>query len=368
MVVEASELRRVVERLTGSDDPGPWRCDELYDTVASASLGIWRIHSDRWSVVLKLIGQGGAAGHPQWLAGAEPGHWYYWRREALAYQSGLLSSFTGGLGAPVCHLIAERPDGSVALWLEDLGATSTGPTWSLSRYALSARHLGRAQGEFAVDRPLPRHPWLSGDWLRSYLEQRDGDIALLEEPAAWTTSLARRHVPEDLAPVLLQMRGDQELFLGALDRMPRTVCHLDLHPANLFGTDDRTLLIDWAFMGIGALGEDVGNLVPDAVLDFHVGPERIDDLYQVIFTGYVAGLRDVGWNGSEETIDLAMSATIAAKYAWIAPAMLRAAVDRRPSMNRRPIEETFLSWAPVVPFLISRAERARRLIGPSPGS
>ena len=60
--------------------------------------------------------------------------------------------------------------------------------------------------------------------------------------------------------------------------------------------------------------------------------------------------------------DLAMRATIAAKYTWIAPAMLRAALDGRDSLNRRPISETFGWLAPVIQFLIRCAEESRRLI------
>ena len=49
--------------------------------------------------------------------------------------------------------------------------------------------------------------------------------------------------------------------------MPPTVCHLDVHPHNLFDGDgvDDTVLVDWAFVGIGALGEDPANLIVDAV-------------------------------------------------------------------------------------------------------
>jgi thiamine kinase-like enzyme len=58
---------------------------------------------------------------------------------------------------------------------------------------------------------------------------------------------------------------ERETFLSWIERAPRTVCHLDLWPRNVFDDDGATVLIDWAFVGIGAVGEDVGNLVPDAV-------------------------------------------------------------------------------------------------------
>ncbi|MBO0713769.1 MAG: hypothetical protein J2P59_03350, partial [Acidimicrobiales bacterium] len=323
--------------------------------------GLIRVSGDHWSAVLKLVGLG-TGGHLLWQAGEAPEHWYYWCREVLAYRSGLLASFVGGLRAPTCYLVAERSDGSVALWLEDLRAVTPATCWPLARYRRAARHLGRAQGEFVVGRPLPEAAWLSRGCLWAYVAQRDADMALLEDDAAWETALSRRFLSRAWAGPLLAMRKDQESFLRALERTPLTLCHLDLHPANLFGQGGETVLIDWSFVGLGALGEDAGDLVPDALLDFHVRPEDADDLYRLVRQGYLEGLRDVGWAGSEATVDLAMRATIAAKYAWIAPAMLRAALDDRPSLNGRPIEEGFRCWARVIPFLLTCADEGRGLL------
>jgi thiamine kinase-like enzyme len=153
------------------------------------------------------------------------------------------------------------------------------------------------------------------------------------------------------------MRADRGRFLGVLDGMPATLCHFDFHPANLFdGGHDTTAAIDWSFVGIGALGEDAGNLVPDAVLDFHVDPEGLDALYEAVADGYEAGLRAAGWSGSDATVRLAMSATMAAKYAWIGPAILRAVREGRPLLNRRPVAEALAAWAPTVHFLLARAK------------
>lgn len=110
--VDVSELNRVAALLVGSPDVGTWACEELHEAVASATLGIWRVEAEGWSAVVKLVGLG-TAGHPSWRAGEQRGHWYYWRREVLAYRSGLVSSFSGGLRAPECYLISERDDGNV---------------------------------------------------------------------------------------------------------------------------------------------------------------------------------------------------------------------------------------------------------------
>jgi hypothetical protein len=341
-------------------DASQFRVESLSQPVASASRGIWRVrHGDR-SVVLKLVAHEDG-GHPQWLAGEDVAHWYYWRREVLAYDTGLLASLPRGLRAPRCHAVIPRDDGSITLWLEDLGDASAS-AWGIDRYALAARQLGRTQGRYLVDVPLPAHDWLSRGWLRSYLALRDGDAELLDDATVWRTPQVAAWFPHPPTEEAKAMRRDQGRLLDVLDRMPRTLCHLDLHPANLFADPaGATVAIDWSFVGLGAIGEDVGNLVPDAVLDFHVAPERIDELYDAVADGYEAGLRDAGWVGSRDEVRLAMCATIATKYAWILPALLRAASERRERLNRRPIDEALRWWVPTIRFLHRRADEARAL-------
>jgi hypothetical protein len=55
VAVDRSELCQVVEQLTGSRAVCTWVCDEPHDPVASAIVGIRRVHADQWSVVVKLV-------------------------------------------------------------------------------------------------------------------------------------------------------------------------------------------------------------------------------------------------------------------------------------------------------------------------
>jgi hypothetical protein len=77
--------------------------------------------------------------------------------------------------------------------------------------------------------------------------------------------------------------------------------------------------IDWAFVGIGAVGEDAGNLVPDSVFDGFLPPERIDELHDLVWTEYLAGLRDSGWPGEERDARLGFCVGAALKYVWVRP-------------------------------------------------
>jgi hypothetical protein len=338
-----------------------------HTVIASATVGIWRVRCGERSAVVKVLAHR-PGGHENWRSGEAEDHWYYWRREAAAYESGLLGSLGSGvsgapggrLRAPDCYLVAERHDGSVALWIEDLRG-APGPAWPIPRYGLAARQLGRVQGTFAAGRSLPDDPWLSRGWLRAYLAQRDRDLALVGDPSAWRHPLVAAWFPDPPVDELAALRRGQQRFLRVLDGLPPTLSHLDLHPANMFDVEGDTAVVDWAFVGVGAVGEDAGNLVPDAVLDFHVPPDRLDELHAAVADGYAAGLRDAGCDAPRSLVRLAMAATVAAKYAWIAPAILRATTEGRPHLNRRPVAEALAAWAPTVRFILTCAEEARSL-------
>jgi hypothetical protein len=118
---------------------------------------------------------------------------------------------------------------------------------------------------------------------------------------------------------------------------------------------DEIVLIDWAFVGVGVLGEDIGTLIFDAVFDFFVSPEDFPALADLLTDGYRAGLQAAGWTGEFELVLGAIRSSAAVKFFWILPSMLNAAAHGRSTLNRRPIAQTFASWAPVLPRLVEYA-------------
>lgn len=100
------------------------------------------------------------------------------------------------------------------------------------------------------------------------------------------------------------------------------MCHLDVWPNNLFGRVDGGVdLVDWSFTGDGALGEDPGNLVPDAVFDGFLPSATLPELDRLVWDGYRSGLDASAWNGDRRLARLGMCAS-AVKYHWLAPLML----------------------------------------------
>jgi hypothetical protein len=88
-------------------------------------------------------------------------------------------------------------------------------------------------------------------------------------------------------------------------------------------SDARTILLDWSFTGSGAIGEDISNLIVDSVADGLMDPSLLPEIAAELPEAYLRGLRAGGWRGSDAAVRTAIAATGAAKYSWLAPAMLR---------------------------------------------
>jgi Phosphotransferase enzyme family len=296
---------------------GPVEAEPRGRGVPAATAGAWLVRSSDDAAVLKLVHLGGE-GSPRWPAAPEPEHPYNWRREPCVYESRLVERLPA-VRAPRLRGLFERPDGSVALWLEALRE----PVRSIEGYGRAARSLGRMQGALAA--APPDEPWLSRRWLRAYLDLR------------------------------LELTGprskEREAALRALEGGPQTFCHLDYYPENLFEDGDESILVDWAYCGIGALGEDPGNFVPDALLDGFVAAEEADDLEREVWEGYRAGLADAGWAGDERAVRFAFAATPWLKFEWVRPALASRTLDAA----------TEARWRGALPLIDRLGEEAREL-------
>lgn len=384
---ERDELVTVVRRLTGTGTGTGTGADADADAAgiggeptvtpfggpgnAGATGGVWRIAAAAgtvrpWSVVLKLVVHADSGNH-HWRSSDEPADPMYWKREALLYRSGLLGDLRGGLRGPDCLLVAERRDGSVALWLEDVGDVGAARAWPLSRYVVAARHLGAAQASF-VGRAdtLPR--WLSRDWLAAYVARRAGDITAPLPAEAWRAPLVRIAMPQPLDGWLADVWSRRAQLLSLLAEMPRTLCHLDLWPPNLFADrDGATVVIDWAYAGVGALGEDVGNLVPDAALDWFVDGADARDLHEQVVDGYLAGLSDAGWDGDPAAVRFSIAASAVLKYLWMVPALVHRAHDpaqiaQLEEQFARPVDELYAQRGHVLDLLQALAAEASAFV------
>ena len=327
------------------------------EPAVSATLGIWRFSADGWSAVLKVL-RHSTVGSGLWQSGREVDHWYYWRREAEAYSSGLLAAFAVGARAPACLGVFNRPDSSVGIWLEDVGGATPAAGWDAERHRVAAAALGRAQGRSRTVAGQVRQPWLARDWLRRFVERRGEFLRALDGPG-WGHPMVVEHLPTDTAERAVAIWEHRHALLDMVEATPVCLTHNDVHPGNLFALGSATVLIDWGFLAVGRLGEDPGNLVFDAVLDFFVAPASFGELAEAVTEGYLGGVADTVPGVDLEAVRKAIWATGAVRYFWIPLWMVEALAEERTTLNRRPIEEAVGAWAQIVPHIFEFADQAQ---------
>ena len=252
---------------------------------------VWWVTGLGWACVVKV------------LAPVEDGlDWDVGARELAAHRSGVLAALPPGLRAPRLLAAVEREDGATAMWLEGLD----GPVaahWPFSWYRVAAAGLGRTQGAYVAGLPLPDGDWLNQGSIAQYVEEHPCGEQQDDGPSA-------------------RLRCDERV-VQALEELPRTLCHFDLHPRNLIVGDGNVVALDWSSVGIGTLGEDPSTLVASAVLDGHVLPGRLRDLFLEVVQGYADGLRAAGLEVDDDALARVLGALLVVRLGWVVERRLR---------------------------------------------
>ncbi|WTP61184.1 aminoglycoside phosphotransferase [Streptomyces phaeochromogenes] len=326
--------------------------------------GVWRVAVGGRSAVLKLLTRAKDTTET-WAASEDPRHWNFWRREAHVYEEGVARVWQPwGITAPDLLASVERPDGDVALWLEDVRDGEPATAWPVARHARHAERLGAAHGRALADGVVLDRPWLSRRFLRDYTSGQTVGRELLDDDTAWQQPLVRDHFPDGLRERMVRLHNEREWFLRTMESLPRVFSHLDQWPANLVSRQGESVLLDWAFAGDGALGEDIGNYIPDTVFDLFLPAARLPELATAVYEGYVRGLRAGGWQGDERLVRLGVCAS-AVKYDWLTALMLSRASDERQldygGGRTVEAERRYRERGVVLAFLADWADEARRL-------
>lgn len=319
-----------------------------HNTGNEAAGGIWRVRypDSGDSRILKVLKppRGEPPAGSAWLTSQTPTHFNYWRREVWAYETGFADTVyrDAGIRAPKLEALKAREDGDVELWLEDVAGPS-GFAFPIARLGRFGYELGVAQARWAGRvPPVDELPWLSRGWLRQYLTIGPGNNVRIR-PEDWDDPVARVWPAE----VRARLRELWDRRMTALDRaesLPRTLCHLDCWPANL--VEDRagtSVLLDWAFVGEGAIGEDPANLIIDSVTDGLMDAALLPEIAEAVASGYIGGLAAGGYRAAPDDVRRAIATCAVAKYSWLGAHAVATAIRgslRAPSYNQDPPTET----------------------------
>lgn len=292
--------------------------------------------------------------HGVWTASEDPRHWNYWRREVEVYRDkDLRRQLIGaGLAMPTAE-VAEHPAGAT-LYLEEI-AGLPGTDFALTDHIALAGACGRWQA-----RPSPAASWTSTGFLRAYSGAHDVRWHLLDDDEAWRRPLVADTWPPGLRSGWHRLVAHRKQLLDVMERLPRTRCHLDLWVSNVFRRPAGELvLLDWAFTGDGALGEDLGNYLPDAVLDLFWPAERLPELAEVCVQSFLDGLREAGWRGDPDLVRLAVAASCV-KYTWLLPWTLNRAAETRQRAYHQEVDaqRLFQQRGLVFAFLVDWCDQA----------
>ncbi|HVV75865.1 MAG TPA: phosphotransferase [Mycobacteriales bacterium] len=328
----------------------------------STTGGVFRVDWNEASLVIKVVRHG----HDEdpgalWVSGATPDHRNYWKREWLAFDSGLLDSLPGQLRAPQTLLTTQPSPDESWIWMEDVEGRH-GATWPVGDYASVAFDLGTTQGAYAAGvEPLPTADWLSRDWLRGWVDALERHSHVVEDDAVWAAEPLQ--MLDFLRDRYAAIWARREELLTIVEAAPQCVVHCDFWPHNLIAADDgTTVAVDWSQVGIGAVGQDLDQLTLDSVWMQVLPDVDIEDIEAQVVPSYLAGLQANGADVSADELDAWYAAAAAAHYGPMLTmyAMRLAEPGRTEALERRhdrPIEAISADKARVVERALTLGER-----------
>lgn len=361
--VDLTHLNRLVQLSQENRDLeiSEWRYDALNKGTAQnfgSVLGLYRFSGKAWdlvrneniswSIILKSFGNLSGIGSNDSTASS------YWKREVLAYQSGLLVDLLGALTAPRCFEITEYPNEEYWVWLEDLG-NGFDVAWPLERYGLAARHLGQFNGVYLAGRSLPEASWLSRGRIQDWLDLL---APMMEELDNLKTKPAiRGWLDDEQIDSIRRLWSKREPLLAALAKLPRCLCHHDAFRLNLMmrqrqDGQKETVAIDWAYFGTGVIGEELGTFVAVSLNFLAVDAAHAHELDRVAFAGYMSGLQDAGWRGETDLARFGYTATTSLGYNLASTLLLLKLLfveidndDRREKVVQQAMGQSLAAWA-----------------------
>ena len=211
---------------------------------------------------------------------------------------------------------------------------------------------------------------MSRGWFRSHVAGVAPAIALL--PGLLDHPLLRPALPRATAARVLRVWHEREAFFDVLDRLPQTFCHLDAFPRNVFVRNGESgavqiVAIDWEFVGVSAVGAELGQLMAGTLLFEEAELETAAELEEAVVASYLNGLDVAGWRGDPRLVRLGYATTLMLNQVFL---LLGGVVEGTQDagfrhyleeMSGRPYADLLERCALSFDFLLARADEARDL-------
>lgn len=340
-----------------------WSVKRLSDKGIINPDGLWLFsgegnaggNSKSWSVVLKILKRSEEE--------APSGDLWYWKRELLMVQSGLLERMPGPVKAPRYYKVEETPPGAW-IWQEFVQSHRPNP-WTINDYVFAAYQLGLWNGTYACGAPLPDEPWLTRQYYPSWYAETNPE-------RDFQFPLNQKYLHAKLRQHYDHLWSDRAMFYHALEALPQIFSYMDSQRRNLFirkgdGGKDELVIVDWAVCGYGPLGAEMYGLIGMSAALMEFPATQLAELDAAVFPSYMRGLVDSGWSGNPDSVRLGYTAWMTAWFGivfpnitalWCAPDFNTYALQQFGAVE----EELFVKWMPLFSYSLDCADEARSLM------
>lgn len=304
-----------------------WKIEELSTrTVNFTTEGIYRLSGVSivteeevpWSLVVKVI-------QPESEEKDDTQHHNYWKREALVYQSGLLSDLPTVIRTPKCYAVEKVSENTIWICLEELKEDNSGK-WTESQFTTVAKNIGIFHGGYLVEKPVPMHEWICQNWLGSWI---DGCKKYATNPEDFLPFV--KEEVEDIWRAYQQLNQNLVKHLALLKKLPQVLSHQDLSQQNMYinPNGENFTLIDWQYLSISSVGEELGKLFGVALSQDDIPIDLAEEYMELLFSHYVEGLREAGWRGDPDIPKYAFYVSFACRSFWEVPKYIKLLADSK---------------------------------------
>jgi thiamine kinase-like enzyme len=190
---------------------------------------------------------------------------------------------------------------------------------------------------------------------------------------AWKSPITQSGFDDLKKSRTLQLLAEKERFFDVNDRLPQVLCHYDASRRNFMWSrsrqtgEDELIGIDWAFTGIGALGNDLGQLFATSLFFFEYNLTDMETLEAALLEGYLTGVSDNGVKVDAQLVRLGYLISLSLWMGLMLPGWAAVMLPQDSGVNVEAMyghtaEDVLAGWVQLHEFCLNRADEARSLI------